>query len=158
MRPVWIKYYGLIPMTRRGYLITTGIAFLFAAIACAIVFGLAIAHDRMPPFNRPGPPPPGAPQTLGSWLYYNAYWCLLLLLIAEGLDILVTLRAFAKKEAEERARFMKERFDAKLDAADAISENRRERPENRLYTADPRSPNSATGPRDQYYLDPRNPG
>ena len=41
MKPVWIKYYGIIPMTKRGYLIALAAAggFALLAVLAAAAFG-----------------------------------------------------------------------------------------------------------------------
>jgi hypothetical protein len=100
MKPVWIKYYGLIPMTKMGYLIATAVAGLFAAAALAVLLALGQA----PPFHWPWEPVPrpGLPG-LGPWLYNHLYEVLLVLFILEGIDLVLTLRRFAEKEAEQRA-------------------------------------------------------
>jgi hypothetical protein len=99
MKPVWIKYYGVIPMTRRGYLIALavagGIALLF--------FLLAAVAGFMPPFDtmwsgRHHVPGPG----VGALFYNYLYWILIFCLVAQGIDTFCTLRTFARKEAEQR--------------------------------------------------------
>jgi hypothetical protein len=99
MEPVWIKYYGLVWMTKAGYLIGTSIALSFAAVA----FLMAYPTDLVPPFHWPGTPPPPNLTGRGGWFYNHFYDLLALALVAEAIDVVVTLRCFARKEAERRA-------------------------------------------------------
>jgi hypothetical protein len=100
VKPVWIKYYGFIPMTRSGYLIAMAVA---GSAAAFIVLMSALA-GYLPPLNTmwssryhlPG-------RGIGVWLYNYCYWFLLVCLIAQAIDTFCTLRLFAKKEAEQRA-------------------------------------------------------
>ena len=100
MKPVRIKYYGLFWMTRRTYLLLTLGAALFASLMMlAFVFG---AGDRVPPFSWPWEPVPAALPPGFQGLFYHHFWTfIILLLFAESLDILVTLRKFREKEIEE---------------------------------------------------------
>jgi hypothetical protein len=124
MKPVWIKYYGLIPMTRTGYLIALNAA---AGIVLLIVLMAALA-GLLPPVDtmwsaqhhRPG-------RDVGAWFYNYLYWILVVCLVAQGIDTLCTLRVFARKEAEQRA----ER--ARLEEEWArLGEERRVEPETRV--------------------------
>src|SRR5271165_6867932 len=99
MKPVWIKYYGLIPMTKKGYLRATGIACAFAATC----FLAAFLMGRLPPFHWPGEAvvlPREA--NLGELLYNHFYEVIASFLFLEVIDIALTLRTFARKEAEQR--------------------------------------------------------
>src|SRR5262249_51018862 len=107
MKPVWIKYYGLIPMTRFGYLLTLGIACLCAALG---LIALALA-GRLPPFSTLWEPDPAVRNAgAGGWMYNHLFQILLVCLLAQIIDTLATLRAFAKKEAEQRA-LLEQDFD-----------------------------------------------
>jgi hypothetical protein len=98
MKPVWIKYCGLIWMTKRGYLIALAVGGFFA-IAC---FAIVAAMGRMPP-PRSLWEPVVRGQGFGVFFVNNLYRILILLLIAQAIDTFVVLRKFAKKEAEQRA-------------------------------------------------------
>lgn len=97
MPPLRINYLGLIPLTRREYLISTAGVAAFAAV---LFIGLGVV-GLMPPLDTmwsrehhlAGPT---------SWLYNYLYWVILVCLVAEAIDICVMLRAFARKEAEAR--------------------------------------------------------
>ncbi len=98
MKPVRIKYWGLIPMTRRGYLIALALAggFAIAAIAICGIMG------RLPPLRSLWREIPGrAPNVWEYWFYNNLYRILIMCLIAQVLDTFVVLRRFARKEAEQ---------------------------------------------------------
>ena len=100
MKPVWIKYYGLIPMTRFGYLVATAVAVQFALLALVV----AAVLGGLPPIETMWAPDPAAARLgLGGLFYNYFYWFLLVCLVAEVIDICVTLHTFSKKEAEQLA-------------------------------------------------------
>ncbi len=104
-RPVWIRYYGLIPMTRKGYLIATAAAGVF--VVAVVAFGAA--QGFLPPFRWPWDPVPRPGQPgLGAFFYNHLYELLLLGLGAEVIDFTLTLHKFSQKEAEQRARLTDE--------------------------------------------------
>ena len=111
MKPVWIKYYGLIPMTKRGYLITLAIAggFAFFAVLLAAALGGLPPLDTMwsRQHHRPG-------SGVDVFFYNYLYWILIVCLVAQAIDTWTTLHTFAKKEAEQKAQLEKEwdRLDA----------------------------------------------
>jgi hypothetical protein len=100
MEPVQIRYYGLFWLTKSGYLIGTLIA------ACGVVVGFLMAYPTgyLPPPRWPWEPVPD-PYLTGArgWLYNHLYDLALFCLVMEAIDIVVTLRRFARKEAERRA-------------------------------------------------------
>jgi len=100
--PVKIRYYGLIAMTKKAYLWATALAGLFALA----FFVMGLVAGLLPPLALPWNQIPRFPNQsgFGVWLYEYFYWILLILLVLEALDILLTLRKFAHKEAELRAR------------------------------------------------------
>jgi hypothetical protein len=98
MKPVWIRYYGLIPMTRRGYLVTTAIAGLFAAGVLIV----ALIARSLPPIRLPWQQPLIAKTGVVPWLYNNFYSILLICVALEALDIALTLRRFAQKEKDQQ--------------------------------------------------------
>ena len=99
MKPVRIKYYGLFWMTKRAYLLTTLAAGVFAVLVFTV---LLVGANDVPPFSWPWEPMPAnlAPGFRG-WFYHYFWSLILLFLCAEAIDILVTLRKFAAKEAEQ---------------------------------------------------------
>ncbi len=99
MEPVRIKYYGLVAMTKRAYLIATAVA---AAVAL-LVIALAAAFQGLPPFRWPWEEPVVRGKGFVPWLHNNLYLVLGTLLLLELIDIVTVLRQFAKKEAEQRA-------------------------------------------------------
>ena len=99
MPPVKIRYLGLIPMTRRGYLLA-----LAGAVGVAgVTLGVFAFLGRLPPIstlweqhpalNRPG---------LAPWFLSNLYRILLILSFAAVLEVIHVLRRFAQKEAEQQ--------------------------------------------------------
>src|SRR5262249_14395589 len=95
------KYYGLIWMTKRGYLLTTFFAAMFV-LALGLIVGLL---GLLPPLPGSGqPPPPGLAPGFTTWFYNNFWWVILALLVLEAIDILTVLHKFRRKEAEQQAR------------------------------------------------------
>jgi hypothetical protein len=95
MKPVRIKYYGLFWLTKRTYLLLTLGAGLFAL--AAMLFFVLVAGDHVPPFRWPWEPAPANQD----WFVSNLWTILIVLLIAELVDILLTLKKFSDKEAEQ---------------------------------------------------------
>jgi len=99
MKPVWIKYWGLIPMTRRGYLVTLTVA---VAVAAIIVAYCALA-GFLPPLRTLWETDPVAHFGWRRWLHNYWWWIVIIALVAQAIDTTLVLRRFAQKEAEERA-------------------------------------------------------
>jgi hypothetical protein len=101
MKPVRIRYYGLIPLTRRTYLVLQVPVLVLLVVLLAVLFLL------------PAPPHFGIPEQVlhpvARWLLDHLLWIVLLIFILELLDTLFTLRAFARKEAEEQTDGPRER-------------------------------------------------
>ena len=105
MKPVWIKYYGLIPMTRWGYLITLAVA---GAIVLLMLL-LGACAGLLPPLDTAWSRQHHVREPAGfAWLHNYFYWIIGALFLAQGIDVLCTMRAFDKKEAEQRARLAAE--------------------------------------------------
>jgi len=100
MKPVWIKYWGLIPMTRRGYLVTLTMG---VAVAGIVVIYCALA-GLLPPLTTLWEPVPGMARFgWRGWLHNYFWWLIIVLLLVHAVDVIFVLRKFAQKEAEERA-------------------------------------------------------
>jgi hypothetical protein len=100
MKPVWIKYWGLIPMTRRGYVVTLTMGLAVAAILLAsfTVAGL------LPPLKTLWDRNPDATQDgWQGWLYNYFWWITIVAAVAQAIDTVMVLRKFTQKEAEARA-------------------------------------------------------
>jgi hypothetical protein len=84
-RPVKVKAYGLIPLTRNGYL---SLQIVLAVAFVALVIGLR------PVFAAPGHP----------WGFINEYWLLIIVVVLalEALETVVMLGKFRKAEGERR--------------------------------------------------------
>jgi hypothetical protein len=95
MPPVRIKYYGLVWLTRRGYLIATAVLAAVAVVACVLVLLLT----GVAPFARPPWEPALRRYGFVAWLWN--WWTLGALVVLECLEVLLTLRQFARREAEE---------------------------------------------------------
>lgn len=95
MQPVRIKYYGLIWMTKRTYLIATAIAAAVVLVLFLVIITLGGIPELKPPWD---------PALNGRGLLpriYNA-WTFGALIVLELVDVAVMLRKFAQKEAELR--------------------------------------------------------
>lgn len=89
--PVRVKVYGLIRMTRRAYL-TCQAAGLVLLVAVLVAWALA-------------PRPPEGPGGEVRKMVFNlAPWAALIVLLAEAGETAFVLRAFARADAERRAR------------------------------------------------------
>jgi hypothetical protein len=102
VKPVRVKVYGLLPMTKPTYVV-------IQVIGLCVVTGLmAVGVAAMIPagqwFPRFGPPPAHAPA---DWsllqLLISLFWLGLLTLLLEGIETLVVLKKFARAEALARA-------------------------------------------------------
>jgi hypothetical protein len=106
MKPVWIRYYGLIPMTRVGYLVTLAVGCLVAVVF--VVAGVVIGF--LPPLEalwHPDPVMARRGDALG--LFYNWWWWFVIVcLVAQVIDTWVTLGVFARKEAEHKEKLVDE--------------------------------------------------
>ena len=134
MKPVWIRYYGIIPMTLRGYLITLSI--VVGVVAFLMLVLIAAAPHLLPPLDtmwsgRHHVPGPG----LAALFYNYLYWILLGCLVAQGIDTYCTLRAFAKKEAEQRAQ-----LDAQWERLGEERPRRPGKPQTHVKTGERRPP------------------
>jgi hypothetical protein len=105
VEPVRIKYYGLFWITKRGYLIATALAVLFLVPACGYFLWVAwLTVGSLPPWQWPWEPPPRPALNFGGWVFNYFYWIILAGVVLEMIDILVVLRRFARKEAEQNAK------------------------------------------------------
>ncbi len=98
--PIKVKYLGLIPMTKRGYLATLAMA---AAVAGLVLLAVGLA-GRLPPLSTLWEPNPDmARHGFAGWFYNYMWWLILICLLAQAVDTFVVLRCFARKEAQQRA-------------------------------------------------------
>jgi hypothetical protein len=105
MQPIKIKYYGLIPMTKKARLILTAVG----ALSALFVLVLLAFTGGLPPWRWPWEPAARAQHSLVDWIYNNCYWLILGFLVLEALDVYTVLRVFTKKEAEQRTRLAQTR-------------------------------------------------
>jgi hypothetical protein len=103
MKPIKIRYYGVLPLTRSQYLLAT---FWLSTFLLGFMLTLALlAAERFPPFHWPWEPldPYALPGWRGVFLHHF-YSIMALFLLFEVIDIMVTLRKFRVKEREMRER------------------------------------------------------
>jgi cytochrome b561 len=92
MAPVRLKYFG-VALTRKGYLaMQLGLLVLLAVLI--LVLARLAAQVSAEPAERWG--------QLLTLLVHNLYWIVPLALVLDGLEVLLVLRRFAQKEAQER--------------------------------------------------------
>lgn len=100
MKPVWIRYYGILPMTKFGYLVTLAIAAAVGVVV--IVVGLLLGV--LPPLSTLWRHDPVMAQHGFFGLIYNyMWWVFIVCVIAQAIDTFATMKVFAKKEAEQLA-------------------------------------------------------
>lgn len=100
-KTIRIKYYGLVPLSKRAYIATT-IGAGCVAVVCLLA---AWAAGVLPPLNTLWGE--GWAKTSTSpfpWLYNYLYWIIIVCLILEGIDIWTMLRKYQQKEAEQLAK------------------------------------------------------
>ncbi len=99
--PVWIRYCGLIPMTKRGYFITLAAE---AIVAVAVVL-VGWALGFLPPLRTMWEPDANVARAGGvlGWIYNHLYWIALVCLAGQAVDTVLVLRQFARKEAAAKA-------------------------------------------------------
>ena len=117
MKPVWIKYWGLIPMTRRGYVVTLTLTF---AVALIIVVYCGLAGWLPPLRTLWEPDAVRARPDIFGWVYKHLWWIVIVCLLAQVVDTCLVLRKFGEKEreqAEQEAR-------APAEPTEAIQERR----------------------------------
>ena len=90
MKPIWIKYYGLIPMTRFGYLV----ALLVSGVLAFVFLLVGVVSGFLPPFDTMWSSRHHVPPSWGGayWLYNYMWWIILACLVAQGIDTFCTLR------------------------------------------------------------------
>jgi hypothetical protein len=97
MPPVRVKYYGLLPVTRRQYL-TLQAALV---VLCLILLTIWLALPMPDAFRQ-------APRTdvkarLIKVFWENFLWIVLIALSLEAIETLIMLQKFARKEAKQLA-------------------------------------------------------
>ena len=101
MSQIRIKYYGILPITKRGYILATavgGVVALGVIVVCMLI-------GRMPPIStlwQPLQPPPGRERLLFQ-LYDHLYHIILICVVLQIIDVFVVLRRFQRLEAAQRA-------------------------------------------------------
>jgi hypothetical protein len=99
VQPTRVKLYGLFPVTRRRYLIQAAAVVVLAAVLLAAWLVAWYPTSQKPEMQRP---PPQLALTVG---FLNSLpWVLLALTAAQAVEAVVVLRAFARKDAAERAK------------------------------------------------------
>lgn len=101
MAPIRIKLYGLLWLTRRGYLMQLAVS----AALLVVLFVLWLSWLPATPAPSPGVErPPGL--RLALLLLGNLHWVLLAAAVLCSLEAWYVLRRFARAEAEQRVQSM----------------------------------------------------
>jgi uncharacterized membrane protein YbhN (UPF0104 family) len=96
MQPITIRYYGLIPIRKQTYLILQSIVLLICALW--MIVGLILLPYNIVGLNRSNISP------FSAWILDHFLFIGLAVTVAEIVDTIFTLRAFRRKEAEEKLR------------------------------------------------------
>jgi hypothetical protein len=100
-KTIRIRYYGLISVSKRGYVLGNAIALAVLGIGLLAFY----AAGALPPLSTLwGQPWEPAKQTPWPWLYRYFYWFVLAVLLAELVISLRMFRRFSLLEAEQQAR------------------------------------------------------
>jgi hypothetical protein len=114
MKPVTIRYYGLFPIRKKTYLVLQTIALVLCGVWLIAGLILMIWRPLTGPLFKPV-------TGIGLW-----DWFMLLgvvVTVAEILDTVFTLRAFRRKEEEEKTRFDSGTVSAPRHADSSIKES-----------------------------------
>ncbi|MFN4259886.1 MAG: hypothetical protein ACK4RK_11350 [Gemmataceae bacterium] len=94
MSPVRLKVYGLLHLTRRGYLMCQGVGLLVL---------VALLFSRMwLPLPDPAALADRPLAAAGMWLIHNLHWLVLGVFLIEALETYLMLRRYHRAEAEHR--------------------------------------------------------
>jgi hypothetical protein len=95
VEPVRVKVYGLIPMTRRGYLTQLAVAALLIVVVLALRW-------LVWPAKRPDPANVHEPRLRYVIAFFdNVHWIVAVVAVLLVLEAWLVLRRFARKEAEQ---------------------------------------------------------
>lgn len=94
MDPVRIRLYGLVSVTKRGYLIQL-------VVAAVVLAGLLLLRILAPPLPDAAGTPSGL-EFLAGFLR-NLHWIVLALAALFALEAYIVLRRFGREEAKRRA-------------------------------------------------------
>jgi TRAP-type C4-dicarboxylate transport system permease small subunit len=100
MRPVRVKYLGLLPITRRTYLVLQFIGLLICmammVVGLSVMLRMGVYFPHVP-----------AADVQDDFVYQallSLFWLGLLIVVLKGLETIVMLRKFARAAAERKAR------------------------------------------------------
>ena len=93
--PVRVRLYGVMSVTRRGYLLQTMVAVVFL-LGLLTIYG---ARPEPPPPPVGGPAPPGV--DLAAGLFDALPWLVIALAILYLLEVVIVTRRFDQKEREQ---------------------------------------------------------
>ena len=97
MEPVRVKVYGVMSMTRRGYLMQLCIAIVFAAILLIL---WSLRWPKVKESLEAGQPSPVMQKVIAFW--DRAPWVLSIICVLLAVEAWFVLRRFAQKEAERK--------------------------------------------------------
>jgi hypothetical protein len=112
MKPVKIRYWGILPLTRRGFYIYLIVGWSLAILV--VIAAMIYAGDAFPRFRLPWESLPlGVKFTVWNYLAYNIWSVFILCVIGQLFDIVIMLRKYRQKEEEQQARMTmtQEHFD-----------------------------------------------
>jgi hypothetical protein len=105
MQPVRVKLYGLITLTRRGYLILLGLSVIFLLILLALSLWMRMQEGPWPADAGAAEEARLSPMVMVARVFLSFLpWIVLVAAILQGIEAILVLRRFAREEALARAR------------------------------------------------------
>ena len=99
MKPVKIRYFGILPMTKKLYL--NLVLWGWVGVTLLLIIVSFAFPRRLPPFRLPWEPMPPVVNSPQEFLYWHLYDLYFICLIAQIIDAAIMMRKFRSKEEEE---------------------------------------------------------
>jgi hypothetical protein len=109
MKPVKIRYFGILPMTRKLYL--NLVVWGWIGVTLLLIVASFAAPGRMPPFRGPWESTPPVVNSTREFLYWHFYDLYFICLVAQVIDAAIMLRKYKAKQEEEERMAMKHGLD-----------------------------------------------
>jgi TRAP-type C4-dicarboxylate transport system permease small subunit len=100
MRPVRVKYLGLLPITRRTYLVLQ----FFGLLICIAMMVVGLSVMLRTGVYIPHLPATNVQDDVVYQVLLSLFWLGLLIVVLESFETIVMLRKFARAAAEQKAR------------------------------------------------------
>jgi len=101
MKPVKVRYFGVLPLTRKAY--WRILFWVCVATTILVILVLTLTSRPVPPFHWPWETPSPTLKSTADLLYYHyGYTLVAACIIAQIIDAAVMMKKFAAKEQERR--------------------------------------------------------